>query len=47
MICKLLQKYKAIRTKAEELKNIELSALPVYNAHITTKKISRLKCAKR
>ena len=28
---KLLEKYKAIWTKIENLKNIELSALPVYN----------------
>ena len=28
---KLLEKYKAICTKVEELKNIELNALPVYD----------------
>ena len=28
---KLLKKYKAIWTKIEELKNIELNALPVYD----------------
>ena len=28
---KLLQKYKAIWTKIEDLKNIELNALPVYD----------------
>ena len=28
---KLLEKYKAIRTKIEDLRNIELNALPVYN----------------
>ena len=35
---KLLEKYKAIWTKIEDLKNIELDALPVYdNRHIKTK----------
>ena len=28
---KLLEKYKAIWTKVEDLKNIELNALPVYD----------------
>ena len=36
---KLLQKYKAIWTKIEDLKNIELNALPVYDdRYIKTKK---------
>ena len=35
---KLFEKYKAIWTKLEELKNIELNALPVYNdRYIKTK----------
>ena len=35
---KLLEKYKAIWTKIEDLKNIELNALPVYdNTHIKIK----------
>ena len=28
---KLLEKYKAIRSKIEDLKNIKLNALPVYD----------------
>ena len=31
---KLLEKYKAIWTKIEDLKNIELNALPVYDDNI-------------
>ena len=35
---KLLEKYKAIWTQIEDLKNIELDALPVYdNKYIKTK----------
>ena len=35
---KLLEKYKAIWTKVEDLKNIKLNALPVYdNSYIKTK----------
>ena len=35
---KLLEKYKAILTKIEEMKNIELNALPVYDdRYIKTK----------
>ena len=35
---KLLKKYKAIWTKIEDLKNIELNALPVYdNRYIKTR----------
>ena len=35
---KLLEKYKAIWTKIEDLKNIELNVLPVYdNRYIKTK----------
>ena len=35
---KLLEKYKAIWTKVEDLKNIELNALPVYDdSYIKTK----------
>ena len=35
---KLLEKYKAIWTKIEDLKNIELNALPVYDdRYIKTK----------
>ena len=35
---KLLEKYQAIWTKIEDLKNIELNALPVYNdRYIKTK----------
>ena len=35
---KLLEKYKAIWTKIEDFKNIELNALPVYdNRYIKTK----------
>ena len=38
---KLLEKYKAIWTKIEDLKNIELNALPVYdNRYIKTKTIT-------
>ena len=36
---KLLEKYKAIWTKIEDLKNIELSALPVYDDRFTKTKI--------
>ena len=36
---KLLEKYKAIWSKIEEIENIELSPLPVYNErHVKTKK---------
>ena len=31
---KLLEKYKAVQTKIEDLKNINLSALPVYDDSI-------------
>ena len=31
---KLLEKYKTIWTKIEDLKNIELNALPVYDDHL-------------
>ena len=35
---KLLEKYKAVQAKIEDLKNIELNALPVYNhRYIKTK----------
>ena len=35
---KLLEKYKAIWTKIEDLKNIKLNALPVYDGrHVKTK----------
>ena len=35
---KLLEKYKAIWTKIEDLKNVELNALPVYgDRYIKTK----------
>ena len=35
---KLLEKYKAIWTKIDDLKNIELNTLPVYDdRHIKTK----------
>ena len=38
---KLLEKYKAIWTKTEDLKNIKLNALPVYNdRYIKTKIIT-------
>ena len=36
---KLLEKYKAIWTKIEDLKNIELSSLPVYGDRYTKIKI--------
>ena len=36
---KLLQKYKAIWTRTEDLKNIELSALPVYDERYIKNKI--------
>ena len=37
---KLLEKYKAISAKMEDLKNIELNALPVYDdRYIQTKKL--------
>ena len=32
---KLLEKYKAIQTKVEDLKNIELNPLPVYDDRCT------------
>ena len=55
---KLLEKYKVIWTKIEDLKNIKLNALPVYvDRYIKTKirtfgnkvhnTLSRLKCARR
>ena len=31
---KLLEKYTAIRTKSEDLKNIELNAVPLYDVDI-------------
>ena len=31
---KLLEKYTAIRTKSEDLKNIELNAVPLYDVNI-------------
>ena len=34
---KLLEKYKANSTKIEDLKNIKLNALPVYDRYIKTK----------
>ena len=35
---KILEKYKAVQAKIEDLKNIELNALPVYNhRYIKTK----------
>ena len=37
---KLLEKYKAIWTKTEDLKNIELDALPVYDNRYMKTKIS-------
>ena len=36
---KVLEKYKAIRSKIEDLKNIELNALPVYDERCTKTKI--------
>ena len=36
---KLLEKYKAIRTKIEDFKNIELNALPVYDDRYIKSKI--------
>ena len=36
---KLLEKYKAIWTKIENFKNIELNALPVYDGRYTKIKI--------
>ena len=38
---KLLEKYKAIWTKIEDLKNIELNALPVYDDRYIKTKIRR------
>ena len=37
---KLLEKYKAILTKIEEMKNIELNALPVYDDRYIKTKIT-------
>ena len=37
---KLLEKYKAILTKIEEIKNIELNALPVYDDRYIKTKIT-------
>ena len=36
---KLLENYEAIWTKIEDLKNIELNVLPVYNARYVTTKL--------
>ena len=36
---KLLEKYKAVSTKIEDLKNIKLNALPVYDDRYTKTKI--------
>ena len=37
---KLLKKYKSIRTKIEDLKNLELNTLPVYNDRYIKTKIT-------
>ena len=51
---KLLEKYKSIWTKIEDLKNIEWNALPVYDdIHVKTKiqtyavNYSWIKCSRR